>query len=459
MVKLTKIADIILQVCINPQKISCGMTCHNGVMRFAAVKKSINGTIELVYTDDKIPWWVSFCTPVLVHTDFSLAPVLFRRQNIGEEDPDTWLVKNEESIIPAGFTTDQIVNEYVSDKSELLSATVIKSERERLLDNLETQCTPLSIGVPLWDLANLYGKKINEPFILWKITADGSVIGYVENAKLVKLLNAWPDYEDLAAAFEDCKSYIASIVNSLDDSVDRIKVIVYSSDKKINISEIKLDDRIEFISIPVIKDVPVKYHEAYAIACAGEPSINLLPFEKIQNAKKVQSLWFNTSLWLRRGVLGVGISAVVLALLLLGIGVFKNLRNNDLAEIHEKVELVNSLTAKRDSLKSEIKRTGKLSGKESIVTSLLSDLQTIYPEGMWSDEIDINKTEKGWEVITIAFAKSTGLLGIFMNNVHKTKGFSDIRMVYSEQILLRGEKVIKCRIECLWRGVLEGDRK
>ena len=321
------------------------------------------------------------------------------------------------------------------------------------------QCTPLSIGVPLWDLANLYWNKINEPFILWKITANGSVIGYVENGKLVKLLNAWPDYEDLATNFEDSKAYLVSVINSLTDTADRIKVLVYSSDKKINISEIKLDETMEFISLPVIQDVPVKYHEAYALACSEGPSINLLPFEKIQSTKKVQSLWYSTFLWLRRGALGIGISAVVLALLLLGIGVFKNTKNNDLAEIHKQVELVKLLTAKRDSLKSEIKRTGKLSGKESIVTSLLSDLQTIYPEGMWSDEIDINKTEKGWEVITIAFAKSTGLLGIFMNNVHKTKGFSDIRMVYSEQILLRGEKVIKCRIECLWRGVLEGDRK
>ncbi len=452
MAKLTKIADIILQVCINPQRISYGMTCHNGVIRFAAVKKAINGSIELVCTEDKIPWWVLFCTPVLVHTDFSPAPVLFRRQNIGEEDPDTWLVKNEESIIPAGLTADQIVNEYVSDKSELLSATVVKSERERILDNLAMQCTPLSIGVPLWDLANLYWKKINEPFILWKITANGSVIGYVENGKLVNLLNAWPDYEDLANNFEDSKAYLVSVINSLADRADRIKVLVYSSDKKINITEIELDETMEFISLPVIKDVQVKYHEAYAFACAEEPSINLLPFEKIQSAKKVQSLWYSTSLWIRRGVLGVGLSAVALTLLLFGIVILKNTKNNDLTEIHKQVELVNALTAKRDSLTSEMKKAGKLSGKESVVTSLLSDLQAIYPEGMWSDEIDINKSEKGWEVTTIAFAKSTGLLGVFMNNVHKTKGFSDIRMVYSEQILLRGEKVIKCRIECLWGG-------
>ena len=103
MFKLNKIADTILHVCINPQKLSCGMTFHNGVIRFVVVKKLMNGGNESVYTDDKIPWWVSFCIPVLVHTDFSLAPVLFRRQDIGEDDPDEWLIKNEESIIPAGF--------------------------------------------------------------------------------------------------------------------------------------------------------------------------------------------------------------------------------------------------------------------------------------------------------------------------------------------------------------------
>jgi hypothetical protein len=452
LIDMFKVIKILIKILSHPETISSGLTSLNGIIRFALVKKKINTTYELLLCHDRIPWWISFFTPLVVHTDLSSAPVYLLKDNLGGEDPDVWIDQNEERIIPSGFASDQIVNEYAVDGKEIFSATVMNRDRNIVLEEYEKKCHSISMSIPLFDIAAFYWELLQESFVLWKITPNGSTVGYVENSNVSRLVTTWPDCEDLINNTAECNICFETVLKSFAVASENVKVIIYSSEKNFILSEIKFSKGIQVVPIPYVKDIPADYHEVYAIACHKETTLNFVPFDRIQVAKRMFISWSKSCVWLRHGMLAVIVSAICLLLCLGGVLLFKNFKIKNLSEINDLVELINKSTARRNSLISEIKKSGQLSGKESAVTKLISDLQIVFPEGMWSDEIDISEKGNGlWHVNIVALAKSTSLLGIFMNNVHSAKEFSDVRMVYSEQVISKkGEKVIKCRIESLW---------
>jgi hypothetical protein len=447
-----KIIKILILIFSHPETISSGLSNQNGIIRFAIVKKNSDNTHELLFCNDRIPWWISFFTPLVVHTDLSNAPVYLLKENLGDEDPDVWIEQNEERIIPSGISSDQIINEYAVDGKMILSATVMNKDRNIALEQNDKKCHSISMSIPLWDIAAFYWEQLRESFVLWKITPDGSTVGFVENGKVTRLVTTWPDTDDFINNAAECSVCMESVLKSFASESESVKVIICSSEKDFKPSEIIISKGIQFVVPPLVKGIPTEYHEVYAIACHKETTLNFVPFERIQLAKRMLVSWCRSCVWLKRGLLAMTISAMGLALCLGGVLLYKNFKIKDLSEINNQVELINKSTITRDSLISEIKKSGQLSGKESAVTKLISDLQVVFPEGMWSDEIDVSENKKGqWHVNVVALAKSTSLLGVFMNNVHNAKEFSDVRMVYSEQVTLkRGEKVIKCRIESLW---------
>ena len=124
-----KALQIILNIILHPESITSGVSYDNGILLHCIVRRKDNHS-ELLSCTDNVPWWYSFFTPVVVHADLDGSPVLMLKEEIGDSDPDIWIDLNEERIIPKGFLSDSIVNEYTVNNSEILSASVTVRDRD-----------------------------------------------------------------------------------------------------------------------------------------------------------------------------------------------------------------------------------------------------------------------------------------------------------------------------------------
>jgi len=207
-----------------------------------------------------------------------------------------------------------------------------------------------------------------------------------------------------------------------------------------------------FIFPPSVNGVPVSFHEVYSIACNNNKEMNFIPFDRVQKIKQTVSNWIESLKWIRRlGLIGLA-SLMILLVSYGGVEIFAKVKSDELAEIRNKALSIAEARKTRDSLVNVIKSSGRFSGKESVLTILVNEMQMFFPEGMWADEIDIREIGSiEWQVSIIAMAKSTGLLGTFMKNLSEADRLKNIRMVYSEQVKMKnGEKINKCRVECIW---------
>jgi hypothetical protein len=109
---------------------------------------------------------LGFLFPRIAIADTGSIPVLFTCEEIGDEDPDEWLDRNEERIIPTGITSDQIATECFIHEKSIYCATVKKNDLEKLTKNLPEELIAGSIRVPFWNLASLYSQYIDSEFFI-----------------------------------------------------------------------------------------------------------------------------------------------------------------------------------------------------------------------------------------------------------------------------------------------------
>ena len=128
---------IIHKLLFHLESISIGISSYSGILRHAIVYSDKKGKKHILTTGNGIPWYIRLLTPVTAHADLLNTPLLVTTEDIDECDPDQWIDKNEEKVIPAGFSSDQVVNEYSVFGSKLFSFTVTTQARDSIFNQFE----------------------------------------------------------------------------------------------------------------------------------------------------------------------------------------------------------------------------------------------------------------------------------------------------------------------------------
>src|SRR5512133_479581 len=95
----------------NPDSLSIGMSIDADQKRLVLVKKQSSGLQpELLYYTESVPWWLHLIIPMVVTTECNNArPYITSNVCAPGEDPDAWIAANEESCIPSGFKSADVL--------------------------------------------------------------------------------------------------------------------------------------------------------------------------------------------------------------------------------------------------------------------------------------------------------------------------------------------------------------
>jgi hypothetical protein len=447
MVTFFKILGTILT---NPGSISMATYYNGDHQHFAIVTNSDESTTAL-FTGKTLPWWLKLLLPSAWNLAFPDMTFHFCKVDISNEDPDTWINKNEDKLIPPGFSSSEVYTSFAISGSTLYYCTIAQKQLDYLLQKCMHTFSPLTIAHPSQSLANHYKQYTGDSFILLSIDALSSTICLFKDNAVQSIFTLWPSYSDLKENDSESISYLKTSLEQIANG-NNYKVIIRTHEP-LNMAELFVNtSMLTFISPPKIPGIPDSYHEAYTLAAKRDKSlITILPEIHSQNAVNKKHIWIQTLHWLRRGIIGTS-GILVLLLFVTGLVSIVQYSNKDnYAQYQQKSQIINSLLTKRHAHIVTLKSTESYLFKRSNFTHLISDLQTIFPEGMWAEEIFITGSDNHSQKIELrALSNSTGLLGSFMKLMHENKKFSNIRMVYSEQVMVKNTKVIRTKIECEW---------
>ena len=396
-----------------------------------------------------------------VHADMGSAPVLLVRENIGDADPEQWVDKNEARIIPSGVSSGEVNNEWAVLQGTLFSATVSKKVFEKVLSDLKAEKTLLaSLSAPLWDLAVLYSQNKeldHNPFIIWRLFKDSSVLGLVEGGRLWKLCNFWAGIEDVQSNADETGKELASLVKAMSQDSTNVPIICLSSNNTIDTTAIASASGCTIIPPPKIPAIPVEFQESYALACHEDTHLDFTPFDHMQDSHGLplmrrRTLKVSLAFCCLLAIIAVGLLGLKAGVL--GIGWYLDKKAGPAREYMQQYKAEASRLA---LLQSTMEQKNRFLNQRSVLTYPITELQTAFPEDAWASDISFSGANNGsWNCSITAFAYSSSLIPVLLKNLSSIAGMSNVRMEYSEQTKAgrgrTGERAIKLQIECSWKG-------
>lgn len=440
---------------MSPLSLRTGISGDSSSLRYVlitATKSGKTGGVPVAWGEGKdIPPVLRFFVPAIAQADIGSVPAIMMHEDIGSEDPDAWIDRNETRIIPYGFTPDRIESDFSTEGTSITAVSVEKSSLDACCSDLESRVTCAAILPPLQSLAFAYRDMIREPYILWKIDTAGSVIALVENGRVRDVCHAWPDIQ---AYVDDPETVVADIVPLLrslgrGELPRQLMFVKPSGSPKLPANRLT---GISLIEPPAIPMLPDRFHEAYGNALYDGTGLQLLPFHKRQQAEARMRLW---------GKICSGVRFAITALLVLTaigavqLGLFKLLRLSNrtaVAAIEMEYAGMQQAKTRRDSLKTRFDVLAALVAGESSLTRLLSDMQEVFPEGTKAERITIvERDAASWNLVILAFSRSGSLMQPVITGVQKIKGMQDVSLVYSERISGRQpDSGMRFRVEAVW---------
>jgi Tfp pilus assembly protein PilN len=410
---------------------------------YMVVSKNKKGKWSVIYTGSSLPWYYKYLTPLLVNTSAGSAPFVIKVVNEDHNETDT-------DINLPGFPPEKVHSAQVSINNQHISATTTDNALQTALSTVPSGCIVQSIKPPLWDLATLYSNYISSPFILWKFNNRDSIACYAENGVVTNNLTCWIGSDDLKENSKDTTREIEKFCKALCGQEKLVPVLCYPEIPTFSDSEII---HIPTIPAPAIENLSISEHELFAIATADTEQMNVLPYEhsvKVKNLQKTLKVAHTVSQWVLTAV-------ACLLLVILSSIAFQQISQHYMSgSLHELNDLRTNYTIEKnrfDSLKSVFTKNAQHIQKESLITTLLNDIQNVFPEGMWAEEITIVESDKSmWKLTIRALSNSSELLPTFNNNLKKVHGTSNHRIIYSENTTLKNKptSIIRTKVECNW---------
>jgi hypothetical protein len=413
------------------------------------------GETGILWAGQGLPLAMRFIAPPVVYTDFGTAPVFLTTGNIGDQGAEKWIDANEKTIIPPGVESDKIVSEFATAGTKIYAAIVLKSLQDQATEPLEKERPIVSLSAPLWNIAKLYSKNLNKPFIIWRISSDGSVIGLVRKNRLEKLLNCYISRDDLTNDSQQSAKTIEQYISKLAQNDSEMPVMAYSPEPDFSMPEGFSLSLYQLQKPPTINGIPEYCHEAYANACFGSQEMSFLQIEAARKPRRIEERMYSL-----RSIIATGVM-VTLALLVLLVGAGLCLKVVDshyrgpVEKLQAQVALVKAAETHHKDLMQKFRDKLQFTTERSRVTGLLSDLQNVFPENAWAEEFSIALTTRDHYQCDIqAVTPNTGLIGTTLETLGKVSGMSDARLVSSEQIVLAdGRKAMRFKMKSQWQYI------
>jgi hypothetical protein len=381
-------------------------------------------------------------------------PALLVHDAFAPHTPEEWIDQNEGKIIPRGCTSSDIINEWCVIDNEIYSGTITKKSHESAFENFsKSKFTVSSLSLPLWDLVRLYGHYLTTPFIIWKMSADGSVLGYSSKGKLCALCNFWAGYNDLAGDQIKIINEALALAKSISPPDQPAPIMVYCPKKSFSIPDSMKNTPQLFLDPPVVPGLSLDSHEAFASANHEDTHLDFADFNHVQQARTLTASR-KRALIILRIVSGIMLIGAFALLGLKGAGtVSEKYLNGKMKPIRKYIEQYKTEQGRLDLLTGEMKKKTQFVSQKSQITNALTEMQTAFPEGVWAEQISFTEGASDWTIAIVAFSNNSASIPLLLKNIAGIKGMTGIRMVYSEQTSIRdktGEKAIKFRLEGEW---------
>ncbi len=424
---------------LNPDtEITCGLSVSGGKARyvFSCYYRNDYHVIKQGIISERFS--LLFLMPPCVNTSLNNEKLYFISQGIQGMTPEKWIDDNEESMIPAGIEPSETETEWFASDNTVYAGVIKKSILRSFLNSKICRCLFVrSVSIPLWELCILYSKYIQERFAVLKIMEQGSVIGVTEKSYMTKLFNFYGDISD----FTDDKSQgkVLEDLKRLLTFPEDTPVIVYSENSGVYES-LKDYGSINFNPPPDIKGIKnPAFHEAYACSMHEFSHPDYADSKARIDSEKISSSRRSFLKRCRLLVFGTLAGIVLLLSVKAGLGIYNSKFQKEIAPVKEMISDLKKAGDRLDSLKSLYIKNWEYAGRESVVTLLLSDLQDMFPEGVYAESISITESQYDqWEVTVIAVASSSAMIPEAVNRLSDIEGVFDAGMVYSEKIKIDG---------------------
>jgi len=444
---------------LNPScSIQMGAVIHGDDYAYCLTAHPPQGKPFLLYSGTHLTEFWKLVTPLLVHTNLHTLPVLLTSEFLEGEDAEHWIDKNEERIIPSGFTSDQVQTEWGVHSDQVFAATIATEQLEKWKKTYtQNRLIHTVLSIPLWDIARLYSRHIPNDFCLIQVTCEGTLLGVVRNGYLLKLCTFWPCVEDYQTEGAELIPELKAILDSI--SLNNLQRLVLVPGRKNTSVENTLNllpaQGYEILPAPDIDQVESEFHEPYALSVHEDTGLDFSDMEGRLWGRKIERARKNVLFWSRGSIVVVLLFLSILALVYTGLHIVSMHTAQRLAPIQNEIEAITVSEQKSDSLITLLEAKNAFLGRESVVTMLIENLQTVFPEGMWVEQVDITEKDVSlWNGEIIALCYSTSLIPKLLRNLESIDGVSQVNLLYSEQIRLGnqkwGKKAIRLKTGFVW---------
>jgi hypothetical protein len=408
---------------------------------------------RVIWAGRGLPLWVRLIAPPVLHGDLGSAPVYTIKALLDGKDAEAWIDANEPAIIPQGVTPEQIVSEYAAVGPDIYAATMSKQARDAAAAPPEQERPLVALHAPLWNLAKIYGAAMQGPFILWRISSDGSTFGLVRDGHGEKLVNCHVSRRDIETDPEQSAQTVRQFVRNLSGKAPDLPVMAFTPENDFSLPAAGAIPGITFLPIPHLPRVPAFCHEAWANGCGNDRELNFVSFEDLQKARRLEKRDRSLRSILRMVTLTVIALFLVLAAADGMLRIVDKKYSEPMEGLATQTAVVNIAEKRHDKLLEKVRDKLRFTAGRSRVTGLLSDLQTVLPENAWAETISITALEQDrYQVEIVAVTAESGLLGDALKNFGAIDGVNDSRLVSSEQVSLPGKsRVVRFKIKGLWR--------
>ncbi|MFW5775541.1 MAG: PilN domain-containing protein [Chitinivibrionales bacterium] len=416
-------------------------------------------TVKLLRVGEKLRYsWITMMQPV-IHIDCGLTPVVYVNEDLHGEEPEKWIDREEQRLIPRGLNSEQVVTEWDTNNQRIVAASVRADALEKLAEaGKKRNLVFSSVSFPLMDCAGVYAKKGKNDFLLWDIGETGSMIGRVERGELTQLMMHWVGRKDLEREPEDSLSITVSLMKTLARNSE-IECIVPEHHKFISAIAESAENagNILFVAPPAVACVAQPYHRAYALAMHEQTHADFAPFEHTRKAAahdRSRSTMMAAARWAVVATLfiafGIGAAAG-------GIGIARVVTEKKISPVRAGITEMNRVECSYDSLRQVFDKSARFLGRESVVTEFFSELQHAFPEGVWAETITLSEKDRSaWDIDIIAVSYSTASIPSLISRMEKINGVQDVKMQYSEQTQVgskwRKKNAVRLKLVCSWEN-------
>lgn len=426
------------------REISVGVSRSEKGERFVIVGKNTGDERSIILASGKSlqKCWIRFFYNEI---NTSLQSITYMQSVVKDENRHI----TAEDFLPHGGDIKEFACEYVVEEERGYGASLKYSHLNDEISGLVDEGYVVNSLTPQYfALGKLYYDIIKRSFILWYVREQNSTLvvmeGQYPSAAVTISIQEYGLHED------EGKEKIKTLFTQLKKQYSINDVYVVKENGQLFLDE--SDYGITLQECSSFGGLSMDYHDALALALVPKTVCNFAPPEEIGRSLSIVQNEQLLMRWVRYCTLFLG--SVTLLLLMSG-GILlgtEHLLNEKISPYTPHIKRIEVGEKKLRTAQKHYKEKFAFYHRESALTNLLNDLQSVYMTGVYSESIEIHEhSEKQWKIITRGITRSSSLIPRIIGKIENIPGSESVRLVYSERKKEKETVVgLLFNIEFLW---------